>query len=105
MDWEISMFGYKDWLAVWNVEFHYREERRETLPSLVQAGGSYSCRVESAQVSFCAEPGSIQVDQWGQLSSVDGRFYHVRVSYIDLAQGHVIVSGEATRRFYRDEHR
>jgi rifampin ADP-ribosylating transferase len=40
-----------------------------------------------------------------QLSSAEKHFYYVKVSYIELASGHVIVSGDATRTFYHEEHR
>ena len=88
----------------WNVEFHARKERHETLPRLVEGPegverrGTCSYTVESAQVSFCVAPGTVHVGQRGQLSSAGGD-YEVKVSYIELASGHVIVSGDATRSF------
>jgi hypothetical protein len=96
---------------VWNVEFHRREERRETFPHLVEGPegverrGTFSYTVESAYVSFCAAPGTIHVGQCGELSSAEEHFYYVKVSYIELASGHVIVSGDATRTVYHEEHR
>ena len=56
-------------------------------------------------MSFCAAPGTVHIGQWGQLSSAEKHFYDVKVSYIELASGHVIVSGDATRTFYHEEHR
>src|SRR5690349_4148326 len=96
---------------VWNVEFHGREERRETFHRLdegaegVERGGTLSYTVESAHVGFCAAPGTVHIGQWGQLSSAEEHSYEVKVSYIELASGHVIVSGDATRTFCHEEHR
>lgn len=95
----------------WNVEFHGREKRRGTFPHLVKGleggerRGTFSYTVESAHVSFCATPGTIHVGQWGQLSWAGGRSYTVKVAYVELAAGHVIVSGDATGFFEADENR
>jgi hypothetical protein len=91
---------------VWNVEFHGREERRETFPRGPEGErGTFSYTVESAHVSFCAAPGTVHIGQWGQLSSAEENSYFVKVSYIELESGHVIVSGDATRTVYHEEHR
>jgi hypothetical protein len=96
---------------VWNVEFHGRVERRETCPRLVEGPeglerrSTVCCIVESAHVSFCAAPGTIHIGQRGELSSAEEHFYHVKVSYIELETGYVIVSGDATRTVYHEEHR
>jgi len=111
MDRHVFMLRNGDSFWAWNVEFHGREERRETFPRLVEGPegverhGTCSYTVESAHVSFCAAPGTVHIGQWGQLSSAEEHFYHVKVSYIELASGHVIVSGEATKTFYHEEHR
>ena len=102
MDRHVFMLRNGDSFWAWNVEFHGREERRETFPRLVEGverRGTLSYTVESAHVSFCAAPGTVQVGQRGELSSAEGHSYHVKVSYIELARGHVIVSGDATRTF------
>jgi hypothetical protein len=111
MDRHVFMLRNGDSFWVWNVEFHGREERRETFPRLVEGPegmerlGTFSYTVESAHVSFCAAPGTVHIGQWGELSSAEEHFYHVKVSYIELASGHVIVNGEATRTFEDQEHR
>jgi hypothetical protein len=110
MDRHVFMLRNGDSFWVWNVEFQGRQERRETFPRLVEGpesverDGTFSYIVESAHVSFCAAPGTVHIGQWGQLSSAEKHFYTVKVSYIELASGHVIVSGDATT-FYHEEHR
>lgn len=111
MDRHVFMLRNGDSFWAWNVEFRERKERRETLPRIVQGSedvkqrGTVSYTVESAYVSFCAAPGTVHVGQWGQLSSAGGHFYHVKVSYIELASGHVIVSGDATRTICHEDER
>ena len=111
MDRHVFILRNGDSFWAWNVEFHGREERREIFPRLVEGPGgmeqhgTFSYTVESAHVSFCAAPGTIHIGQWGQLSSAEEHFYNVKVSYIELASGHVIVSGEATRTCFHEEHR
>ncbi len=103
------MLGNGESFWVWNVTFHGREKRCETFPRVVdgpdgvERRGTFSYTVESAHVSFCAAPGTVHIGQRGQLSSAEEHFYDVKVSYIRLASGHVIVSGDATRTFYHEE--
>ena len=97
MDRHVFMLRNGDSFWVWNVEFYGREQQRP--------GGRAGWTVESAHVSFCAAPGTVHIGQWGQLSSAEEPFYHVKVSYIKLATGHVIVSGDATRTICHEEHR
>jgi len=110
MDRHVFMLRNGDSFWVWNVEVLRREERRETLPRLVEGpegveqGGTLSYTVESAYVSFCSAPGTVHIGQCGQLSSAEEHFFDVKVSYIELESGHVIVSGDATRTFYHEEH-
>src|SRR5215472_6869741 len=101
MDRHVFMLRNGDSFWVWNVEFYGREERRETFPRGPEGerGGTFSYTVESAHVSFCAAPGTVHIGQWGQLSSAEEHSYYVKVSYIELASGHVIVNGDATRIF------
>jgi len=111
MDRHVFMLRNGDSFWAWNVQFHGRKERRETLPRIVESPegseprGTVSYTVESACVSFCVAPGTVHIGQRGQLSSAEEHFYEVKVSYIELAKGHVIVSGEATRVIYNEEHR
>ena len=96
MDRHVFMLRNGESFWAWNVQFHGRKERRETFPRLVEgpAGaerrGTFSYTVESAHVSFCAAPGTIHIGQRGQLSSAEEHFYHVKVSYIELASGYVM---------------
>jgi len=96
MDREVFVLSNGDSFSVWNVQFDARKENRETIPC--------SHSVESAKVSFCTAPGTLHVGQWGQLSSSD-LFFDVKVSFIELAEGHVIVSGDAIREFGYEEER
>ena len=66
----------------------------------MEQGGTLSYTVESAYVSFCSAPGTVHIGQCGQLSSAEEHFFDVKVSYIELASGRVVVSGDATRTFY-----
>jgi hypothetical protein len=96
MDREVFVLWNGDSFSAWNVQFEARKEHRETIPCLHT--------VESATVSFCSTPGTVHVGQWGQLSLGD-LFYDVKVSLIELAEGHVIVRGGAIRTFGYEEKR
>src|SRR5262249_47629062 len=88
MDREVFVLPNGDSFSVWNVQFEERKEHRETIP--------YVHTLESAKVRFCSAPGTVHVGQWGQVSSGD-LFYNVKVSFIELAEGHVIIRGDAIR--------
>jgi len=96
MDREVFVLLNGDSFSVWNVQFEARKEHRDTIPCIHN--------VESAKVSFCAAPGTVHVGQWGQLSSGD-LFYDVKVSFVELAEGHVIIRGDAIREFGHEEKR
>lgn len=90
MDREAFVLWNGESFSAWDVQFGSRKERQETIP--------YIHTVESAKVSFCTAPGSVHVGQWGQLSWGD-LFHNVKVSFVELAEGHVIIRRDATREF------
>ena len=89
----------------WNIGLSEREQRRETCPCLIQQGGGRTSRgtlyytLEWARVRFCAPFGSIAVGQQGQLSSAKDQFYDVSVLFLEPAEDHMVVYGQATRKF------
>jgi hypothetical protein len=111
MEREVFVLRNGDSFFAWNVQLGARKEHRETLPCFfdepdgTRRRGTYSYTVESARISFCAPPASVHVGEWGQLSSAAGHFYDVKVSFIELAEGHVVVTGDATRQFGYEEKR
>jgi len=89
----------------WNVQFSETERRRESCPCTYHEKdgsvrkGLVQYTLESASISFCALPGTIRVGHQGQISSTDDQFYDVTVSSLEPAEGHVLVGGQATRKF------
>ena len=92
-------------VTAWNVLLTGFRQHRETVPrEALEAGSSFSGNVlryivETADVSFCALPGTIVVGQQGQLSSEDNGFYDVTISSVEPASDHILVQGEARREF------
>ena len=98
MEREVFVLRNGDSFSTWKVQFDGLKEHREDL-------GRYSYTIESARVRFCATPATVHVGEWGLLSSANGRFYDVKVTFIELAQGHVVVHGDASRTFDHKENR
>jgi hypothetical protein len=102
---EAFVFENGQTFTAWNVQFGGFKQEREVRPcKYLEVDGSFRegtlrCVVESAEVKFCALPGTITVGQQGQLSCEDDRFYDVTVSFVEPAHDHVLVCGEATRKF------
>jgi hypothetical protein len=55
--------------------------------------------VEEANVSFCASQDSLKVGQQGQLSSSGDRFFAVVISKVEPVDDHLLISGQATRKY------
>ncbi len=105
MEREVFVLPNGESFSAWDVRLEAREERHKSRPCFheqpdgTRRYGEVRFKVESARVSFCAQPGTVHVGQRGQLSSSGDLFYNVRVSFIELAEGHVVVTGDATREF------
>jgi hypothetical protein len=111
MDHEVFIPANGEMFYTWHVRYTSLEERRESGPctyhdrnGTVRKGKLYYT-VESATVSFCAPAGSIRAGQKGQLSSTDDRFYDVIVASVQPAEQHLLVSGDATRKFAYEKDR
>jgi hypothetical protein len=61
--------------------------------------GILDYKVEKANVSFCAAQGSVKVGQQGQLTSSGDRFFDVLISKAEPVGEHLLVSGQATRKY------
>jgi len=105
MEREAFVFENGQTFTAWNVQLTGFRQHRETFPRKgLEADGSFRGNilryiVETADVSFCALPGTIVVGQHGQLSSGDDGFYDVTVCSVEGADDHILVCGEATRKF------
>ena len=91
--------------VAWEVRFGVPQQRVETAPatdqerdgSTIRNGTAY-VTVETADVKFCACPGSIAVGQKGQLSSTGDQFFEVTISAIESAGDHDLVAGHASKQ-------
>jgi hypothetical protein len=111
MDHEVFIPANGEMFYAWDVRFTSPEERRESCPCAYHdrdgtvRKGKVHYTLESANVSFCAPAGSIGVGQQGQLSSTNDQFYDVTVASVQPAGQHLLVSGEATRKFAYEKDR
>lgn len=91
--------------SVWQVEFRNPEVRRHSDPCRIQEQdgtfrkGRIHYTIESAEITFCTTPGSLEPGREGQLSTPGDRFYEVRIGSVTLHEDHAIVSGHASRKF------
>ena len=105
MEREAFVFENGQTFTAWNVLLTGFRQHRETFPrEALEAGSSLGANVlryivETADVSFCALPGTIVVGQQGQLSLGNDGFYDVMVCSVEGAGDHILVCGEATRKF------
>jgi hypothetical protein len=105
MDHEVFISSDGESFFGWNVQFTGTERRRESRPCTYhekdgsERSGNAHYTLESAEVCFCASPGSVRVGLRGQLSSADDMFFEVTISSLQPAQDHVVVLGGASRIF------
>ena len=111
MDREVFITSNGESFFAWDVQFKGTERRRESRPCTYHEKdgsvrqGSVQYTLESAEVRFCASPGSVRVGLQGQLSSVDDTFFEVTVSCLQPAEDHVLVLGQASRMFDHEKDR
>src|SRR5262245_57167931 len=102
---EVYVLPNGDSFLAWNIKLTALKQSRESAPCLIHGrdgsvrNGTVRFTIESADVSFCTFPHSLQVGQQGQLSSTDDKFFEITVSSFEPIEDHVIVFGNASRRF------
>ena len=104
MTYEVFIPSNGEMFYAWDVRFTMLAQRRESCPCTfherdgVRKGNMYYT-LELGKVSFRASPGTVAVGHQGQLSSTNDHFYDVAVSSLKPEEEHVLVSGEAKRKF------